>query len=130
MIQGDTTRGGHSNSACDNSDSIDRSKAFERAIEGQRVALAAYVGGNPGPFWATYSHADDVTVFGGFGGWNKGWHEFEQRTRWSSSQYHGGTGEPRLIASGHSGDLGYTVHLSTSTLRRARQRHWSTRPIA
>ena len=90
---------------------VSRSDAWDRAIEQQRVALAAYVAGDPGPFWATYSNADDATIFGGFGGWAKGWQDIEQRTSWSSSQYHDGTGEPRILSSGHSGDIGYTIHL-------------------
>ena len=85
--------------------------AWQRALETQRLAVAAYVSGDPGPFQAGLSHGSDVTIFGGFGGWQKGYQNVEQRTSWSSSQYHGGTSEPEILAQGHSGDLGYTVHL-------------------
>jgi ketosteroid isomerase-like protein len=84
---------------------------WQDALEQQRLALAAYVAGDPAPFRASYSHAADVTVFGGFGGWQKGWRDIEERTSWSSSQYHGGSAVPELLAQGHSGDLGFTVHL-------------------
>jgi len=91
--------------------------AWQQALEVQRQALAAYVSGNPAPFRASYSRGAEVTVFGGFGGWQKGWLDIEQRTSWSSSQYHGGTAEPEILAHGYSGELGFTVHLEHITAR-------------
>jgi ketosteroid isomerase-like protein len=90
---------------------------WQQAIDEQRVALAAYVSGDPGPFRATCSHADDVTIFGGFGGWSKGWRDLEQRTSWASAQYKNGAGVPELLAQGRSGDLAYTVHLEYIAVR-------------
>jgi SnoaL-like domain len=38
-----------------------------------------------------YSHRDDVTVFGGFGGFERGWAEVGPRLDWAASHFAGGT---------------------------------------
>jgi ketosteroid isomerase-like protein len=90
---------------------------WQQAQQRMGAAVQAYASGDPGPFRAAYSHAEDVTVFGGYGGWQKGWSEVEHRTAWSSSQYHGGIDVMEFLAEGCSGDLGYTVHLERITTR-------------
>jgi ketosteroid isomerase-like protein len=90
---------------------------WDEAQRHQAAALKAYTSGDPVPFKETVSHADDVTMFGGFGGWVKGWQEIEKRLGWSSSQYHGGTDVIEPLAQGRSGDLGYTVHLERISVR-------------
>ena len=37
-----------------------------------------------------YSHRDDVTVMGGFGGFERGWAEVGPRLAWAASHFHGG----------------------------------------
>jgi hypothetical protein len=37
-----------------------------------------------------YSHRDDVTVMGRFGGFERGWAEVGPRLAWAASHFHGG----------------------------------------
>ena len=39
---------------------------------------------------ALYSHRDDVTVMGGFGGFERGWAEVGPRLAWAASHFRGG----------------------------------------
>ncbi len=40
---------------------------FQQFIDQVKEAMRQFITGNPAPLKALYSHADDVTVFGGFG---------------------------------------------------------------
>ena len=48
-------------------------KALARLREALTAAQAAFVNGNPEPFKALWSHGDDVTILGAFGGYEQGW---------------------------------------------------------
>ena len=98
-------------------DQAAKAAKWDAAQRHQATALAAYISGDMGPFIAGFSHTEDVTIFGGFGGWTKGWRAIAQRLGWSSSQYQDGSGVRELLADGYSGDLGYTVHLERISVR-------------
>ncbi len=46
---------------------------LQQTIAKYRLAQQEFVKGNPQPFKDICSHADDVTILGGFGGFEKGW---------------------------------------------------------
>lgn len=45
----------------------------------------ARVEGRPEPFKALWSHADDVTIMGAFGGFDRGWDNVARRLDWASA---------------------------------------------
>lgn len=73
------------------------------------AALERLVAGDPEPFKALYSHEPDVTVFGGFGAYERGWEQVSQNIGFAASRFRGGHLEIERLAMGASGDLAYTV---------------------
>jgi ketosteroid isomerase-like protein len=75
-----------------------------------RAALDAFVAGDADPYKRLWSHRDDVSIFGAFGGCLRGWNAIAERLDWAASQYHEGVyGEFTLIAEGVTPDLAYSV---------------------
>ena len=56
-----------------------------------RAVQESFVNGDAAGIKELYSHRDDVTVFGGFGGYERGWAEVGPRLEWAASQFAGGT---------------------------------------
>jgi ketosteroid isomerase-like protein len=68
--------------------------------------------GHPAAFKALWSHADDITLSGGFGGTvEQGWAQIGQRLDWVGAQFSKGTNRIERIVANSSGDLGYVVQL-------------------
>jgi hypothetical protein len=87
------------------------------AIEDRtRTALNRLVAGDPEPFKALYSHEPDVTVFGGFGAYERGWEHVSQNIDFAASRFRGGHLEIEPLGSGMSGDLAYTVWIERGTV--------------
>jgi SnoaL-like domain len=62
-----------------------------RAIEQYNAASRAFMNGDSKPLQDVYSHSSDVTIFGGFGGYEHGWNEqVQQRLVWASARFRGG----------------------------------------
>jgi ketosteroid isomerase-like protein len=73
------------------------------------AALTCLVEGEPEAFKALYSHEPDVTVFGGFGAYERGWGQVSQNIELAASRFRGGHLEIETLAVGKSGDLAYTI---------------------
>jgi ketosteroid isomerase-like protein len=68
--------------------------------------------GRPAAFKALWSHADDITLSGGFGGIiEKGWKQISRRLDWVGAQYSKGTHTHQRIVASVSGDLAYVVQI-------------------
>src|SRR6476660_4535607 len=68
--------------------------------------------GKPTAYKALWSHADDITLSGGFGGTiEKGWEQISRRLDWVGTQFSQGSNTIERIAANQSGDLGYVVQL-------------------
>jgi ketosteroid isomerase-like protein len=68
--------------------------------------------GKPEAFKSLWSHADDITLAGGFGGGiEKGWELISHRLDWVGAQYSKGTHAHQRIVVNVSGDLGYVVQM-------------------
>lgn len=82
------------------------------------AALNRLVNGDGGPYLRLWSHADDVTVMGGFGSYEKGWERVRQNTEFAASRFRGGQllGIEEM-AVGSSGDLGYAVWIERGDVR-------------
>ena len=91
---------------------------FETMLDRTRDALEHLVNGDAAPFLALWSHADDVTVMGGFGAYETGWERVSENARFAAARFRGGqlSGVERLAA-GASGDLGYAVWIERGQVR-------------
>ncbi len=66
----------------------------------------------PAAFKALWSHADDVTLSGGFGGTiEKGWGQISRRLDWVGTQFSKGTNTIERVVANANGDLAYVVQI-------------------
>ena len=84
-------------------------KSFEAARAESIAANREFIQGNPEPLKRLYSHGDDITIFGGFGGLERGWAEVELRLDWAASQFAGGSVEEEALSVIVGADLACTV---------------------
>lgn len=74
--------------------------------------------GRPEAFKALWSHADDVTLSGGFGGTiEKGWEQVGRRLDWVGAQFSNGTNTIERIVAKANGAIGYLYRLSASAFK-------------
>jgi ketosteroid isomerase-like protein len=82
------------------------------------AALNHLVDGDAGPYLALWSHADDVTVMGGFGSYEKGWDRVRRNAEFAASRFRGGKlSGVEEMAVGTSGDLAYAVWIERGEVR-------------
>ena len=68
--------------------------------------------GKPAAFKALWSHADDITLSGGFGGTiEQGWEQIDRRLDWVGAQFSKGSNTIDRLVARESGDLAYVVQL-------------------
>ena len=70
-----------------------------------------FVQGRPAAFKALWSHSDDVSICGAFGGVESGWDKVASRLDWASSQFSEGTRSREEIKSAVGADFAYLVQL-------------------
>ena len=84
--------------------------AFSSMLDAVDAAQLELQNGRPAAFKALWSHTDDITLSGGFGGnVERGWEMIGSRLDWVGAQFSNGTHQHERIATGVSGDLGYVV---------------------
>jgi proline iminopeptidase len=85
---------------------------FEAMLARVDAAQLELHNGRTAAYKALWSHADDITLSGGFGGTiEKGWAAIGPRLDWVGTQFSNGSATRERIASNVSGDLGYLVQL-------------------
>jgi ketosteroid isomerase-like protein len=68
--------------------------------------------GRPAAYKALWSHADDITLSGGFGGTiEKGWEQISRRLDWVGTQFSKGSNTIERLVANESGELGYVVQV-------------------
>ena len=80
-------------------------------------ADAEFGAGRADGYQDMYSHADDVTIFGAFGGHEQGWDTVGPRLAWAATQFNPRTDaklERTLISANFGTELGYTVTLEVT----------------
>jgi ketosteroid isomerase-like protein len=96
---------------------------LQRLIERYRLAQKEFVRGNPQPFKELCSHADDVTIAGGWGGVEKGWFaQVEKRYDWASARFASDDDDQRQIESISfvaTSEMAYAVDIERSKIRLA-----------
>ena len=90
---------------------------FDAAVARMRVAVNGFVNGDIGPWTQVCSHAEDASLFGGWGGWERGWDEVEPRYAWAAARFLSGEFSIEDLVSNTSGDLGYTVWIERCQAR-------------
>jgi ketosteroid isomerase-like protein len=105
--------GGNSLSAAD----------IQQTIAKYRLAQEEFEKGNPQPFKDICSHADDVTILGGFGGFEKGWNaQVEKRYDWASARFKGGESQRHDVENISlvvTPELAYSVDIERTRFRAA-----------
>jgi SnoaL-like domain len=85
---------------------------FRVVLQRTVAALKALLAGDPRPFNGLWSHADDVSVLGGFGGFERSWDRVEQDTRLAASRFTNGQLigiDLVTLGASASGDLAFSV---------------------
>lgn len=93
------------------------------------AAEEEFVQGQPAAFQALWSHADDVTLCGGFGGVERGWQNVITRLGWVSAKYSDGTRTRHEISSMVRPDFAHLVQTEVIRSRMAGQAEFSTQEL-
>ena len=101
-------------------------KAFINRLE---TAEEEFVQGRPAAFLALWSHLDNVTLCGGFGGVECGWQNATNRLTWVSAKYAEGTRTRDEISSFVGTDFGYLVQTEVIRSRVASQSERSVQEL-
>ena len=80
--------------------------AFMAKLE---AAEHEFAQGRPAAFKTLWSHSDDVSICGAFGGVEPGWDKVASRLDWASSQFSNGTRSREEIRSAVGADFAYIV---------------------
>ena len=92
-------------------------KAWDEAMTLAKLANLEVLRGNPEPIKRLYSHREDVTVLGGFGGFERGWDEVGPRLDWAASQFSDGRYEQEDVSTIVGSDLAMTVTIERYSVR-------------
>lgn len=90
---------------------------FRKAVTQAQSAIQRACAGDPEPFKALYSHADDVTIMGAWGAHEFGWAQVGPRLDWAITRFVEGHITFQPIAIGDSGSLGYTIWIEKGEAR-------------
>ena len=93
------------------------------------TAEEEFVQGRPAAFQALWSHADDVTLCGGFGGVERGWQNVTDRLSWVSQKYSDGNRSREEITRMVGADFAYLVQREIIHSRVASQAEPSTQEL-
>ena len=86
--------------------------SFKHMLEMVDAAQLELQNGRPATFKALWSHADDITLSGGFGGTiEKGWEKISRRLDWVGTQFSKGSNTIERLVANESGDLAYVVQI-------------------
>jgi ketosteroid isomerase-like protein len=87
---------------------------FIAALDAGDAAQLELQNGRPEAYKALWSHSQDVTLAGGFGGTvEKGWPQVSRRLDWAASQFAKATHKHVRVVTYSAGDLGYVVQLES-----------------
>lgn len=111
-----------------NAETDTEDKDFRSALAAIDAAQLELQNGKPAAFKALWSHADDITLSGGFGGTiEKGWDQISRRLDWVGTQFSNGTNTIERVSAKTSGDLGYVVQIEHIKFKVPGQETESTR---
>jgi ketosteroid isomerase-like protein len=96
---------------------------FASFLKRWETAQDAFINGDPTEWKVNASHSPDSTIFGGFGGYEKGWDQVGQRYDWASSQFQASnaTKTVEYLSTGVSDGLAFSVSIERSQVRTGAQ---------
>ena len=83
------------------------------AIERLHAAMARVANGDVAAIKALYSHAEDVTSFYGWGGYERGWAAVSKRWDWAGEQFKGGRVAYQNVTTVVVGDMFFTTDIES-----------------
>ena len=92
---------------------------FHQTLQQERTANQHFMAGDSAPVKALWSHADDVTICGGWGAYEKGWEQVGPRLDWAAARFREGQTTSEMLAMGIGVDLAYTVWIDRGQVRLA-----------
>jgi ketosteroid isomerase-like protein len=90
---------------------------FPDALAAANRANDELIEGRVGPLRDCFSHREDTTLFGGFGGHEAGWSQIGPRLEWVAQSFAGGTCTYEIINSGAGSDLAFVVQFERGEAR-------------
>jgi ketosteroid isomerase-like protein len=82
---------------------------FQQALDRVTAATIEMGHGNPEPYMALWSRADDASLFGAWGPCKQGWDDLSRTLRWVGNRFKGGELRAEVEVAGVLGDLAFTV---------------------
>jgi ketosteroid isomerase-like protein len=93
-------------------------EALKQAIEQHHSTSNEFLKGNVLPWKEMCSHRDDVTIVGGWGGYERGWIEqVEKRIEWAAARFEGGEVHFENISLVVTPELAYSVDIERMHVR-------------
>lgn len=87
------------------------------AIDRMRAATVELINGRPAAWKALCSRQPNATLFGGWGGHERGWEQLGPRYDWASARFAGGEVAFEELARHVSANLACTIHLERMRVR-------------
>jgi ketosteroid isomerase-like protein len=91
--------------------------SLQATLDRVQAAVRRFATGDPALYKACWSHADDVTIFGGWGAYERSWAQVDARLDWAAARWRGGHTDFDLLAVGTSGELAYTIWIEAGDAR-------------
>lgn len=92
---------------------------FRAFLARRQEATAAFFNGDPAPWKEQADHSDAITMFGGYGGHERGWAAVDDRYTWTAAANAEGSVAVELLACHVTADLAYTVAIERGMVRPA-----------
>src|SRR5437016_3750139 len=90
---------------------------FRAFLARRQEATAAFFNGDPEPWKAMAAQTEDITMFGGFGGFEQGWKAVGDRYTWAAARKAEGAVQVKLIACHVTPAMAYTVAIERGEVR-------------
>lgn len=98
-------------------DTVPTDDGLEQAIGRMRAATADFINAETAAWKAMCSHLADATLFGGWGGHERGWEPIGPRDDWAAARFAGGEVAVEGISRVVTADLRHTVHIDKNRAR-------------
>ena len=88
-------------------------QSFSAFLPQWETAQGRFINGDPTLWKQKASHGDDVSIFGAFGGFEKGWAQVGPRNDWASGQFEDSGAKQNIeyVNKGASGDWAFTISI-------------------
>ena len=86
-------------------------KAFEELRVAMADAAVAQLSGNVEPYLEFWSQKPDIFIFGGLGGYERGWPVVADRLRWAATRVHARLSSIETLTSTIEGTMAITAEL-------------------